>query len=156
MPIIQTQFGLFYILTFIEWNIVMNDWKLDENSPSKVTILQYSVIHNAQLCFYKEWQIKLGLHSMSVTLHVSFPTSVGDTTTVYNDIGDTKYNIWCSGFKKVPIHCHIQHCSNIGVQSSKVTESLSLVPHGPNSGTSGSNEPSFIYYYLTSSKLTSR
>ena len=30
MPIIETNFSIFCILTILKWNIVMDDWNLDE------------------------------------------------------------------------------------------------------------------------------
>ena len=35
MPIIEIKFAIFYILTFLWWNIVINDWNLDEVSLGK-------------------------------------------------------------------------------------------------------------------------
>ena len=35
MPIIEIKFAIFYILTFLWWNIVINDWNLDAVSLGK-------------------------------------------------------------------------------------------------------------------------
>ena len=32
MPVIESKFGMFYILTSLKWNIIMDDMNLDENS----------------------------------------------------------------------------------------------------------------------------
>ena len=65
MPIIETKFGIICILTNLWWNIVMDDWNLDEKSLSTWQYLQHC---NAQIV----------LQEMTNTVRLTF--SVGDTT----------------------------------------------------------------------------
>ena len=41
MPIIEMKFGIFCILTFVEWNIVMDDLNMDKITLSKWQELQH-------------------------------------------------------------------------------------------------------------------
>ena len=44
MPIIETKFGTFYILTKLWWNVVKDDWSLDE----KIVLVKdsdYNIVH---------------------------------------------------------------------------------------------------------------
>ena len=83
----QTKFSILFILIFSKWNIVMDDWNLDEKS-NKVKIIATLWIYCAQR-FYKEWQIILGLHWMLVPLHEQFTFGIEWA----NIIGGTIYNI---------------------------------------------------------------
>ena len=59
MPIVETKFGIFYILTLLYWNIVMDDLNLDK--IHLVSDNNYNFINLQSLVgFTKEWQIMLG------------------------------------------------------------------------------------------------
>ena len=57
------------------WNIVMDDWNLDENLLSKWQYLQHckSIM---PIIFYKEWWMILGFHLLLVTLHGHFTIGI--------------------------------------------------------------------------------
>ena len=65
------------------WNMVMDDWNLDEKSFGKWQFLQHET-HIIPQNVYKEWHIMLGQHYRGRQL----------VSTIL--IGDTKYHILCS------------------------------------------------------------
>ena len=78
MLIIETKFGMLSILTFMWWNITMDDC-YDSNCNNVNLTLQFF--------YYKEWQIMVGLLLVLVTLHGQFTISIENK--IYR-IGDTK------------------------------------------------------------------
>ena len=88
MSIIETNFGIFCILTIVQWNIVIDDWQLDGNSLSKGQWLQQ---RNSIVPAFVLLQ--------GMTNNVRFTYGVGDTTNTSGlplvlsetkKIGDTK------------------------------------------------------------------
>ena len=85
MPITETKFDIICILIDLWWNIVMDDWDLDERSLRKRQSLQHYDTTTPS-SFNKEWQILLGWHLEWVTL----PRSSQRVSSKTNRIGDTK------------------------------------------------------------------
>ena len=68
--------------------VVMDDWNLDKNTLGQWKQFQhYRSMMSKE--FHKEWQIKLSLHLVLVTLYGWVTISVKQD----NIIGDTRYNI---------------------------------------------------------------
>ena len=69
----KQSFGILCIQEIMWWNVIMDDWYLDEISLDKWELLQHDNSTIPPLFFInKEWQIMLGKHSMLVTLHGQF------------------------------------------------------------------------------------
>jgi hypothetical protein len=78
-----------YLISFannILWNIVMDDWNLDETSFDKWHLLQYyKVIIPQEL--NKEWQILWGSHLVLVTLHRNLQLVLSKTIRIVDTKG---------------------------------------------------------------------
>ena len=84
MPLFEEFFekGIFYILSILQWNIVMDDYNMDENSLSKWQWLQHWKSIMPSLFLHKEWKIRIVL----VILHMRLQFVLSKA----NRLGDTK------------------------------------------------------------------
>ena len=74
MPIIETKFDVFYILTFSQYNVVMDDWNWMKNH-----LISDNLCNTANLecpIFFQQETTMLNLHLMLVTLHMQFNISI--------------------------------------------------------------------------------
>ena len=78
MPTIATKFGIFYILTFLLCDIVMDIWNLGEKSLSKwQKITNIANLKNPNFYFFtRNRQTMLGFHLVLMTLHGLFTTTI--------------------------------------------------------------------------------
>jgi hypothetical protein len=79
---IQIKFGTFYIPIIVYWNLIMDNWKMDEKAPIKLLYLQH---YNTKYIFNKK------RHQM-LSLHLVYTGGLQSILTKQNRIDNTKHN----------------------------------------------------------------